>query len=297
MALFATERTARASGARSRFPHPRRRTLVPVVVALVLLTSLVAVAAAQPVVVRAQLVNERADAQAFFVFDTSLSMKASGGRGDRTGSHARNGSLSACARARRRPIGIASMTDRTLPNLMPTTDASLFTRTLVQSVGIDRPPPSQAYHLEACDLVPGARARRSTRTSTRRVPTVGCSWCSPTEKHRSSSRTSTSRCIAGSNRSMSMSGATASTSTGWSRRSPLRLRPDQRGALKQLATITGGNVYSEGQQGSIARAMRDAVGFGGTRAHINAYARIALAPWLVLAGALPLAFLLWRRNV
>jgi len=29
---------------------------------------------------------------------------------------------------------------------------------------------------------------------------------------------------------------------------------------------------------------------------VDSYARIALAPWFVLAGALPLAFLLWRRT-
>jgi len=76
-----TERTSSRIRRALSLPHPRSRTVLPVAVALVLLTSLVAVAAAQPVVVRAQLVNERADAQAFFVFDTSLSMQASAGPG------------------------------------------------------------------------------------------------------------------------------------------------------------------------------------------------------------------------
>ena len=43
------------------------------------------------------------------------------------------------------PIGLVSMTDRSLPNLMPTTDAALFRRTLLQSVAVDHPPPSQVY--------------------------------------------------------------------------------------------------------------------------------------------------------
>jgi hypothetical protein len=38
------------------------------------------------------------------------------------------------------------------------------------------------------------------------------------------------------------------------------------------------------------------VGYAGTRTHVDAYARVALAPWFVLAGMVPLAFLLWRRN-
>src|ERR1051326_3602750 len=41
------------------------------------------------------------------------------------------------------------MTDRLLPNLMPTTDPSLFARTLEQSVLVDSPPPSQAYGTRA----------------------------------------------------------------------------------------------------------------------------------------------------
>ena len=30
---------------------------------------------------------------------------------------------------------------------------------------------------------------------------------------------------------------------------------------------------------------------------IDAYARIALAPWFVVAGVVPLGFLFWRRNL
>ncbi len=55
---------------------PRRRELAGVVAALVLLPVLVGVAAAQPVVIRHQLLGQRVDVQAFFVFDTSTSMGA-----------------------------------------------------------------------------------------------------------------------------------------------------------------------------------------------------------------------------
>jgi hypothetical protein len=43
------------------------------------------------------------------------------------------------------PLGVASMTDRSLPNLMPTVDRTLFDRTVAQSIAIDRPPPSQVH--------------------------------------------------------------------------------------------------------------------------------------------------------
>lgn len=298
LALFATERTARVIRRTLALQHPRRRTVVPVVVALVLLTSLVAVAAAQPVVVRAQMVNERADAQAFFVFDTSLSMKASGGRGEPTRlARAKRLALRLRAALGDVPIGIASMTDRTLPNLMPTTDASLFTRTLTQSVGIDRPPPSQAYHEKRATsfqaLVPLIQSNFYAQGVDRRLLVVFTDG-------------EASQLVPYLNITLHR------------RVEPLYVHvwrdgehiyrdgrvdphyisdPTSESALRQLASITGGHVYSEGQRASISHAMRDAVGFGGTRAHISAYARIALAPWLVLAGALPLAFLLWRRNV
>src|SRR5207302_8589635 len=76
-ALLAMERRSGRIRQMLSLPPPRRLAALPVAVALVTLTSLVAVAAAQPVVVQQRLVQERADAQAFFVFDTSLSMKAS----------------------------------------------------------------------------------------------------------------------------------------------------------------------------------------------------------------------------
>ena len=88
-ALFLTERRAARIRTLLAVVGPRRRALVPVVAALVALAALVAVAAAQPVVVRAQIVSERADAQAFVLFDTSLSMRASAGPGQAVAAAAR----------------------------------------------------------------------------------------------------------------------------------------------------------------------------------------------------------------
>jgi hypothetical protein len=38
------------------------------------------------------------------------------------------------------------------------------------------------------------------------------------------------------------------------------------------------------------------LGHGTDVAHVNAYARVALAPWFALGGILPLGFLFYRRN-
>ncbi|MBV8478766.1 MAG: VWA domain-containing protein, partial [Actinobacteria bacterium] len=126
---------------------PGRRAFVPVVIAIGLLPALVAVAAAQPVVVRQHEVKQRGDAQAIFVIDTSLSMQAQLAPGQPTRiMRARRLARLLAASLPDVPVGLAGMTDRVLPFLMPTTDPTLLRRTLVQSVGIDEPPPSQQYN-------------------------------------------------------------------------------------------------------------------------------------------------------
>jgi len=276
----------------------RPRAALPALVALVLLAALVAVAAAQPVVIRNRMVSERADAQAFVLFDTSLSMTATAAPGRPT----------RLARAKRLavrlqqalpdlPMGVASMTDRSLPNLLPTTDRTLFARTVDQAVAVDEPPPSQVYSDRATTfaaLVPlteshfysqGVQRRllivltdgESSQVSPllnltlhRRVPTVLVHVWAPGERIFSS-----------------------------------RGRPDPKyvsdprswNALNALASATGSSrAFDEHDVGAIVQAARDVVGRASTRTHIAAYARIPLAPWFVLGGILPLAFLLWRRN-
>ncbi len=104
-ALLLSERAAARVARVLAVAAPRRRRLVPAAAALVVLVALVAMAAAQPVVVHRQLVSERADAQAFFVFDTSLSMGASTGVGQPT-------RLAACEAARSAPACAAAPTSR-----------------------------------------------------------------------------------------------------------------------------------------------------------------------------------------
>ena len=91
------------------------------VAALAVLPLLVGVAAAQPVVVRHHS-SKHLDAQVFLVFDTSaLDVGEKRGRSDSAASRAideADGMLPSADI----PVGIATMTDRVLPNLMPTPD-------------------------------------------------------------------------------------------------------------------------------------------------------------------------------
>jgi hypothetical protein len=295
-ALWVTERRSRTIRQLLALPTPRRRNALPVALALAALVALVAVAAAQPVVVRRQLVNERADAQGFFVLDTSLSMRASAARGKPTRlARAKRLALRLRAKLPDLPIGIASMTDRTLPNLMPTTDPSLFSRTLEQSVAVDSPPPSQAYHGRAT-------------TFQALAPVVDSNFFSPGVQRRL-------LVVFTDGESQRISPILAVTLHRqvtpvfvhvWSpgERIYVRGKPDpgyrpdptSAGALATLATTTGGRAFGEHELGQIEQAARDGVGFASTRTRVSAYARHTLAPWFVLSGVAPLGFLLWRRN-
>lgn len=297
-ALAFTERRAGRIRRLLRVASPGPRTLVPIVVALVALTALVAVAAAQPVVVRQQLVNERADAQAFILFDTSLSMSASAGPGQ----------LTRLQRAKRLavklqhalsdvPIGIASMTDRSLPNILPTTDRTLFERSVAQSVQIDSPPPSQLYKGRATTwdaLIPLVESHFYSPGVQRRLLVVftdgEATKISPLLQASIERRVAPVfvHVWAANDRIFHKGKAVPGYVAD----------PTSEAALEQVARITGAPPpFSENDLRGIVRASRDAVGRAGTEAHVDSYARVALAPWFVLGGIVPLGFLLWRRNL
>jgi len=299
-ALAVTERRSDAVRRIFAVAAPRRRALVPVVVALVALPALVGVAAAQPVVVHQKVLNERADAEAFFVFDTSLSMSARSSPNAPTRlMRAKHDALQLQERLSDVPVGIASMTDRTLPDLMPTTDVALFRRTLSASVGIDDPPPSQPY----------AEGRASTLEAL--VPVLQSHFFSAPVPHRlvvvftdgeSHPLSSTLRYVL-----QPTPGLTALFVHMWSPSERIFLpngkadpnyRPDPTSNefMDAFSGMVHGQDFTESQLGQLASAAQASAGHNGTTRRVETYARIALAPWFLLAGAIPLAFLLWRRN-
>jgi hypothetical protein len=297
-ALAATERRADTVRRVLGVPAPGGRAWVVPALCLVLLVGLVATAAAQPVVVRQHRIDERGDAQAFFIFDVSTSMQASRGFGRPTRlSRAKRLALRLAAALPDLPIGIASMTDRALPNLMPTPDVALFRRTLEQSVQLDEPPPSQVYHdrattfdalvpLEQAHLFPPGVRRRLlvVFTDGEAVPLSPVLRLTPPHHldlilvH----------VWADDDRIYTAGG-----------RVDRRYSADPASArlLDELRSLVGGRVFDEHSRSAIARAAREDVGSGGTTIHVDAYARRPLAPWFVLGGVAPLGFLVWRRNV
>jgi hypothetical protein len=296
-ALLVTERRSSHVRAVLGVVGPGRQALVPSIVALALLPVLVGVAAAQPVVVRRQLVSERGNAQAFFVFDISRSMLASAG----PGLPSRLVRSKRIARQLRSvlgdvPVGIASLTDRTLPELMPTTDPALFAHTLTQSVGIDEPPPSQPY----------GRGRAFGFSAL--VPLVTSHFFSPTAKRRllvvfTDGEAQPGTQLLGLGIAHEIQPIFVHV---WGQDEQIfhRGKPDayyradvrSTASLDEAAHVTNGYVFDEHQVAQLKARARKIVGHGGDTARISAYARTSLAPWFALGGILPLAFLLWRRN-
>jgi len=276
----------------------RRRELTGVVVALAVLPMLVGVAAAQPVVVRHHSFGERSDAQVFFVFDTSRSMSARENADAPTRlNRAIDEADGMLPRLGDIPVGVATMTDRVLPNLMPTPDSALVRRTLQQSVGIDQPPPTRFYHGTATTflaLVPIANSNlfnpgvrhpilivftdgeanpvqgevRTAQVHAMQVPPFFVHVWAPTERVFKNGRIDP-------------------------RYQP---DPDSGQVLSQFASISHGRVFQENSIDSLVQTIHADAGDAPTKAAVLGYARIALAPWFLLAGIFPLGFLLYRRN-
>jgi len=124
-----------------RLPAPASRGRVRRSVLLVAIVLLLVLAAAQPAVHTHASVRARTDAAAFVVLDTSRSMLAAPSAGSRTRlAQAKQAAIALGAKLTGVPLGVASFTDRVLPDLFPTPDRGVFDST-VESVTAESPPP------------------------------------------------------------------------------------------------------------------------------------------------------------
>lgn len=289
------ERVRRVFSLRS----PRRRELVGVVVALALLPVLMGVAAAQPVVIRHQELGQRLDVQVFFVLDTSTSMTArTGAHGPTRLARAKQEAIDVTQKLGDIPVGVATMTDRVLPDLMPTPNHLLFRRVVEQSVGIDRPPPSQLY-----------TGRATTFSALFPVPTNN--FYNPGVRHRilvvfTDGEATRIHGPIGYELARAMTvhplfvRVWAPTERIYVHgRIDQHYRPDPSSAraLRRFATAAHGRVFSENDLDGLTKEIKAEAGNDPVETDVLGYARVALAPWFVLAGVIPLAFLIYRRNL
>jgi hypothetical protein len=124
-----------------RLTPPGEAQLVRHAVLIMIPVLLLTLAAMQPAVRSHASVRARTDAAAFIVLDTSRSMLASPTPGGSSRlAEAKQVALELEEHLPGVPLGVATFTDRVLPDLFPTSDSAAYD-SVVESVGIDAPPP------------------------------------------------------------------------------------------------------------------------------------------------------------
>ena len=265
------------------------------VAALVAVPLLAGVAAAQPVIDRSETLQERADAEVFFVLDTSRSMLAAEGPEEPTRfERARAAALELRTRLAEIPAGLAQMTDWTLPHLFPTIGPSSFRATLTRSIEVGSAGSSGSdvltTDLDALDVFarqnlfsPGARRRLLVVLTDGESEPVGPGLA---VLDKEGIRTLFVHVWAADESIFRPSGAEPQ----------YRPDPTSERTLAQTAALVGGAVFDESDLGAVAERARRDLGAGPTRAR-KQRDLVALIPYVTLAVAVPLALLLWRRNV
>ncbi len=302
-ALVAFERRARRLRAALRLPQPQARTHASSAAALAGLGLLLALAAAQPVLARTTPQLVRSDAQAYVVLDVSRSMEASLGAGGPTRlERAKRLAVRVRESLPGVPVGVASFTGSVLPHLFPTPREEVFDATVEESVRIDEPLPPKIF-------LPGERS-----TDLNSLGDLGANgWFSPVATHRlvvvltdGESVPVFSGTVASALRNrppvktifVRVSNASDRIALPGGRVDPnYRPDPGSRGVLEDLASATHGRVFSEDDVDAVVRRARADLGQGPAKHSGEVRSRTPLAPWLVLAAALPLGFVLRRRNL
>jgi hypothetical protein len=296
--MVVTERRVGEVRKALRLPEPRASRPIAAI-ALVVLAGLLGLGAAQPAIDTSKDRLARTDAEVLLVFDTSRSMLAA----DRAGGETRfDRARAAALRLRRQlpeiPIGLVSLTDRVLPHLLPTVNRTAFDATVVETMGVDRPPPLQRANRVAStfDALRGLPTRNFFAPGAdKRVVvflTDGESRVFNPRRMRAAFRTRSTRLLVmhfwkPGERVFRADGAPE----------PL-YQADSSSAktVRTLARAVGGRAFSEDELDEAVAATRELVGEGKSRPLGEDSSRTTLAPYLFLGAFVPLGFLLWRRN-
>jgi hypothetical protein len=272
-------------------PAPKRRALVARLVPAAAAIGLLGAAAAQPAIRHGGGHRVRAGVQVLFVLDTSRSMSASATPSSAT----RLARAAAVAKELRAEIpdveaGIATMTDRLLPNLLPVADVAAFDATVDDAVGIEAPPPRvstiRATTYEALNAIRAGNIFAST--AKRRIVVLltdgESEQFNPPEVARG------------------MSGLRLLAVRFWGARESIfgtgdspdaAYRPDPTGAelLDELARVMRGRALPERSVGAVASALRGLTETGPTIQDANEdRPATPLAPFVAALALLPLAY-------
>jgi hypothetical protein len=274
-----------------------RRGWLALFIAVVLVPLLLALAATQPVLEDERVHEERVDAEIFVTLDTSRSMLAAAENGAPTRfERAREIALRLQQTLPDVPLGVASMTDRALPHLFPTTDRRVISATLLDTLAVERPPAARyaplATSLNGLAAIP--RTNFFSPAAQRRLLVVltdgEADEVDPMLARAFRREPRTNVVFVRLWRADERIYETGVPEAGY--------RPDRdlTSRLEDASSLVGGRVLSEDEFGELQSTARDVLGSGPTRPRELEGERLALMPYITLAAFVPLAFVLWRRN-
>jgi len=278
---------------------PRGGVDVAALASLIAVVLLLALAAAQPAYSTTDTRRVRTDAQVLFVVDVSQSMAAAGRLDGATRlDRARAAAIRLQSLVPGVSAGVATLTDRVLPNLLPVPDAAAFDTTVNQTLAINQPPPRElnvratnfgalssipdsayfddsATHRavvlltdgESASFEPGAVARAFAATPPTNVPAVQF-WRRNESVYKASGRPDPN----------------------------YRPDPASKTTLANLAAATHGQVFNEDDLGAAAAALRTKLGNGPTRPMGRSRTTHPLGPYVALLALIPLG-LVFTRNL
>ncbi len=298
-ALAVQRRNARARRLLG-LPDPGRAARLELPVAIAVLTGILGLAAAQPVLHTERTRLTRLDAEAFVAMDTSRSMLASASARSPTRlDRARRIALRIRAAIPDVPTGIGTFTDRPLPLLLPTSDGEAFAASVQKAIGIERPPPlGSGLTVSSFDAIAPIPTSGYYTPGTKRkllvvITDAESEGFSVVTLHRDfgpppKTAVVVVRVGGGGERVYGPDGLPESA----------YIPPPATG--RQLGTFleaTHGRAFGEATVPGAEDAARAALGAGPTAKLDTSSGRRELAPWLVLVAIVPLGAVLLRRNL
>lgn len=298
-ALLATLRRSRTVDAELGLAPPRRRSVGIDITLLGVVSGLVALACAQPVISSSARLEGREGVEVYVVFDITRSMLAqrAPSEPDRL-ERARAFAKELRADIPEARVGVVSLTDRVLPHLFPTLSENAFVSVVNRAIGIERPPPDRrtrrATSLNALGDI--GRAAYFDALATRRLVVVLTDGETlPVDFETLRTRLVDARVATifvhvwgGNERVIGPDG-----------RPDAAYRPDPT-ALRSLRRVAGaidGAVFTEGQQREVTDAVRRLTADGPMVEQGRELRPVELAPPIAAVTVLPLLLLLRRRSL
>jgi hypothetical protein len=299
LALVVDRRNVR-SRALLGLPEPPRSTRWTLPTAIAVVVVLLGLAAAQPVLRQSQPRLARVDAEAIVAVDISRSMKATATPSSPTRlDRARKIALRIRDALPEVPTGLGTFTDRPLPLVQPTANRASFTAAVTRSLGIEQPPGLQnGTTISSFDAVapfplegyfsPSVKKRLLVILTD--AESTGFNEPGVRKSFEAKPRTAVVLVRIGRSRERVFD-------AGGKPESAYIPPPATGTTLENFLDATRGQAYDEEHVAGAEQAARNALGSGPTVKLGTAGGGHDLAPWLVLAAAVPLVVVLRRRNL